>query len=82
MYSISIAGEIISLRQELYKLKMSKEEGIISYFMRIFEIRDQLQDLGEVMTDREMTTIVLKALTEEWGNFTSSIYGKKEATSF
>ena len=50
--------------------------------MRISEIRDQLQDLGEVMFDREMTTVVLNALLEEWGNFTSSIYGKKEATPF
>jgi len=42
LFSISIAGEFISLRQELYKLKMSREEGIASYFMRISKIRDQL----------------------------------------
>ena len=29
-----------------------------------------------------MTTIVLNSLPEGWGNFTSSIYGKKEATPF
>ena len=29
-----------------------------------------------------MTTVVLNALLEGWGNFTSSIYGKKEATPF
>lgn len=34
------------------------------------------------MYDMKMTTIVLNALPEEWGNFTSSIYGKKEATPF
>lgn len=50
--------------------------------MRISEIRDQLQDLGEIMFDKEMTTVVLNALPEEWGSFTSSIYGKKEATPF
>jgi len=27
-----------------------------------------------------MTTVVLNALPENWGNFTSSIYAKKEAT--
>ena len=48
--------------------------------MRISEIWDQLQDLGEVVLDREMTTVVLNALPKEWGNFTSSIYGKKETT--
>ena len=45
--------------------------------MRICEIRDQLKDLGEVMSDIEMNTVVLNALLEEWGNFTSIIYRKK-----
>ena len=34
------------------------------------------------MSDKEMTIIVHNALVEEWSNFTSSIYGKKEATPF
>ena len=33
------------------------------------------------MTDKEMTIVVLNDLLEEWGNFTSSIYAKKEATT-
>ena len=70
LFSVSTAREVISLRKELYKLRISKEEGIASYFMRIFEIKDQLQDLGEIISDKEMTTIVVNALPEEWGNFT------------
>lgn len=46
--------------------------------MKISDMRDQLQELGEFMSDKEMTTMVLNALLEEWGNFTSSIYTKKE----
>ena len=38
LYFVSTAGEVISLRQEIYKLKMSREDGISSHFMRIFEI--------------------------------------------
>ena len=34
------------------------------------------------MFDREMTTVVLNALPKEWGDFTLSIYGTKEATPF
>lgn len=34
------------------------------------------------MSNKEMTNIVLNALLEEWGNFASSIYGKKEAIPF
>ena len=81
-FAISIVGEIRSLRTELYNMKVSKEEGVASYLMRVSQIRGQLQELGEVMFDREMTTIVLNALPDEWGNFVSSIYGKKETTQF
>ena len=50
--------------------------------MRISEIRDQLRELGEVMSDTEMTIAVLNALPKESRNFTSSLYGKKEAIPF
>jgi len=38
LYFVSIVGEVISIRQEIYKLRMSREDGIASCFMRIFEI--------------------------------------------
>ena len=63
-------------------MKISKEEEIASFFMRVSKTRDQLQDLGEMMSNKEMTTIVLNSLPKKWGNFTSNIYGKKEATPF
>jgi len=41
LFSLSTAGEIVSLRTELYKMKVSKEEGVASCLMRS-QIRDQL----------------------------------------
>ena len=64
LFSVSTVGEVISLRNELYKMKISKE-GITPYFMKFSEMRDQLQELGEVMCDREMTIVVLNALPED-----------------
>ena len=57
------------------------KEGIAPYFMKISEVRDQLQELGEIMFERERTIIVLNALPKDWGNSKSSIYAKKEATT-
>jgi len=59
---------------------MSREDVVSSYFMRISKIWDQLQDLKKVMFDRELTAVALNSLPEEWGNFTSSSYGKTKAT--
>jgi len=50
--------------------------------MRVSKILDKIKYLGEVMPNIEMNTVILNALLEEWGNFTSSIYGKKESTPF
>lgn len=79
---VTTIGEVISLRTELYKMKVSKEEEITSYLMRVSQIRDQLQESGEIMSDKEMITVVFNALLAEWGNIVSSIYGKKEDTPF
>ena len=80
LFSVSTVEEVILMCNELYKMKISKEVGIAPYFMKTSEMGDQLQELGEVMSNKEMTIVVLNALPEEWGNFTSSIYAKKEAT--
>lgn len=35
LFSVSTAGEGISLRNELYKMKINKEEGIAPYFIAV-----------------------------------------------
>lgn len=47
--------------------------------MKFFEMRDHLQELEEVMLDKNMATMMLSALPKEWGKFTSSIYDEKES---
>ena len=51
LFSISTAGEGISLRNDLYKMKINKEEGIAPYFIMVSEIRDQFQEWEEIMYD-------------------------------
>ena len=81
LFSKGSTKEIISLRQKLYKLRMSKE-GIIPFMMEIFTIWEQLLKLGEVMSDREILTMVQNVLSKEWRGSTSSIDGREEATPF
>ena len=35
LFSVSTAREVISLKTKLYKIKVSKQEGIASYLMRV-----------------------------------------------
>ena len=55
-----------SLIPYVSKLKSAKE--IYEKLVEPFSV------LGEVMPDSEMTTVVLNALSEEWGNFMLCIF--------
>ena len=51
LYSISTQGQDISLRNKIYRIMQSKDEGMATYIMNISQIRDQLQGLGETVID-------------------------------
>jgi len=50
--------------------------------MRVYQIRDRLQGLGEPITDSKVTICVLNALPLERSIFATSIYSKKDSTPF
>src|SRR5690606_12660463 len=52
LFTVSTTGEELSIRNELYKMKITND-GIAPYFMKISKIRDQLQELGEFISDKE-----------------------------
>ena len=37
----------------------------MSFSLEVFQLRDKLSDLGEVVSDKCLTTIILDALSEE-----------------
>jgi len=57
---------------------MSKNEDMSTYLTKISQLRDQLQGLGEVISDLEMTTCILNAFPLEWSSFTTSVYSRKD----
>jgi len=71
LFSENMVRKITSLRSDLYKLGASKDEEISTCLTKAFQIRDQLQDLGEMIYDKELITIVLIALIDEQGNLGS-----------
>jgi hypothetical protein len=41
---------------------MKNGESITSYFLRIFELKDQLSTIGSQVDDKELSVIALKGL--------------------
>jgi len=55
-------NHILSLKNQLKEMKMNKGEYVQSYIMRVFCLRDQLQFVGEQISDRELVVVTLQGL--------------------
>jgi hypothetical protein len=59
LFSIKNIGQIMSLKNELHDMKMNDDDNITSYFVRISQLRDQLQAIEEIILEKELVNIVL-----------------------
>jgi hypothetical protein len=48
--SVKNIGQVRSLKNELHDMKMNNEESITSYFVKISQLRDQLQAIEEIIS--------------------------------
>jgi hypothetical protein len=69
LFSIQNIGQVMSLNNELCDTKMTKDDTIASYFMRISQLRDQLQVIDETIHHIEIVIISLNGLPKTWDAF-------------
>jgi hypothetical protein len=50
--------------------------------LRISQLRDQLQDIEEIISEKELVNIVLNGLPKTWDAFSSSMNTRKEYPTF
>jgi hypothetical protein len=72
----------MSLKNEIHDMKMNDDDIIPSYLVRISQLRDQLQDIEEIILDKELVNIVLNGLPKTWDAFSSSMNTIKEYPTF
>jgi hypothetical protein len=82
LFSIINIGQVMSLKNELRDMKMNDEENITSYFVRISQLRNQLQDIEEIISEKELVNIVLNGLPKTWDSFSASMNTRKEYPTF
>ena len=49
LFSVRNIGQVMSLKNELRDMKMIDDDRITSYFVRISQLRDQLQAIEEII---------------------------------
>jgi hypothetical protein len=72
----------MNLKNELRDTNMTKDDTVVSYFVRIYQLRDQLQAIEEVIPEKELVNIALNGLSRSWDAFAASMNTRKEFPMF
>jgi hypothetical protein len=71
----------LTLKSQLQSTKMTKGDTVAIFFMKISEIKEQLETIGEIMSDRELVLTTLNNLPKQWEPFLQSISGRESSTN-
>jgi hypothetical protein len=82
LFSIRNIGQVMSLKNELCDMNMNDDDSITSYFVRISQLRDQLQAIEEITSKKELVNIVLNGLPKTWDAFAANMNTRKEYPTF
>jgi hypothetical protein len=82
LFLVRNIGQVMSLKNELSDMKMNDDDSITSYFVRISQLRDQLQAIEEITSEKELVNIVLNGLPKTWDAFAASMNTRKEYPTF
>jgi hypothetical protein len=82
LLSVRNIGQVMSLKNELHDMKMNDDDRITLYFVRISQLRDQLQAIEEIISEKELVNIVLNGLPKTWDAFVASMNTRKEYPTF
>jgi hypothetical protein len=82
LFLVRNIGQVMSLKNELCDMKMNDDDKITSYFVRISHLRYQIQDIEEIILEKELVNIVLNGLPKTWDAFAASMNTRKEYPTF
>jgi hypothetical protein len=73
LFSVRNIGQVMSLKNELHDKNMTKDDTIASYFVNIYQLRYQLQVIGEAILEKEVVNLALNGLSRSWDAFGASM---------
>ena len=82
LFTIKNIGQIASLKNELRTMKMIKDDIVASFFVKIARIRDELQEIDEIVPEKELMITALLGLPTSWSSFASRINSWKDTPTF
>ena len=75
LFEHSSINVILTLRNQLSNMKMTKSKNIASYFMRITELQDKLNSSGDNLEEKDLVMTTFNGLPPSWESFIQTISG-------
>ena len=72
----------LTLKSQLQSTKMTKDDRVALFFMKLSEVKKQLETIGENMFDRKLVLTTLQNLPKSWEPFLQSISGRETLPTF
>jgi hypothetical protein len=69
LYRNDNTGRKLHLKHQLQVVKMSSEDTVVDYLMKITQIRDQLAAISETFEDVELVNVALRGIPRPWEPF-------------
>ena len=82
LYETTNSNRILFLKTKLLSMKMEANENIVTYVSRIKDLCDQLNAIGDKVSNTDMVTITLKGLIRDYQYFVSSLGGRSKPPTF
>jgi hypothetical protein len=82
MFESNNTLKALTLKIQLQNIKMTKDDIVSTFFMKILEIIDHLGAIGETISNRELVLTTLNALPRNWEPFLQIINGREELHTF
>jgi hypothetical protein len=72
----------LTLKSQLQSTKMTKCDIVAIFFMKFSKIKEQLETIKEIMSDRQLVLTTLQNLPKSWETFLQSISGREALPIF
>lgn len=75
LYEAKNENKKMALKDKLHGTRMAKGESVASYFTQVAQVKDELEVVGEVISDLELVWIARKGFIKEWDAFVKCVVG-------
>ena len=73
LFTIKNIGQVANSKNELRTTKLTQEDKVASFFVKISRIRDDILAIYEIILDKELVITALLNFPSSWGAFPASL---------